>query len=281
MPASSNLQPERSNDGGDDEGDYGLNSATELDEGEWQQKEQGTKIWITHPGADFLNSLCPFGGDTFPDFEWLAQEERAPLREALNYGFNAVRERFEAEYMRKVLCFGATTDAEKIVLHIIKRKTLLFRKIAEAMTYSTFVHGARTKDGRLLTEARYGLCVADYSYLTPQNVSRAIKGLMAKGLIDRVESTWSRPGRESFVYTPMRIEHAIWTILPYARHMLSEARKVRGPEIIDCLEHEIEEHQGYRALSESAEAAREAASEGYKIAEEKRKERKRTKAEAS
>ncbi|MDW9593783.1 hypothetical protein GOA63_16380 [Sinorhizobium meliloti] len=201
--------------------------------------------WVTHPGADFLNRLCPFGHrEDFPDFAWLEYPEPAALIDALKYGFNAVQDYYQAMYLDRVLGGGAT-DEEQRVLHVVMRKTFQFGKLCEALTLGVFVDGACSRDGSLQRSHTYGFIVAPPTGLNKPRTVRALKGLIAKRLIDRVKSNWSpRSNVVSYVYCPLPMEEAVEMMLSYAQAELAKTHPRRAFEICRALANEISERCG-------------------------------------
>lgn len=221
------------------------------DDDDLPQAEPG-RGWRTHPAAEILNSLCPAASiDDFPRFDWLEPHEREDLKNAMTYGFNAMRDHFEADYADRVLISGVT-DGERLALHHIKRKTLAFGKLCEAMTLGSFTKGARDRNGELLRTKTYGTIVscgvikgapvsADQQTLKrwhekhKANAARAIRGLLAKALVDRAHSEWQSSSSVSYVYCPMPYKEAVQIMLRHAENRLSSRYPRRAQVIMNGL----------------------------------------------
>ncbi|MDR9772420.1 hypothetical protein RJJ65_07085 [Rhizobium hidalgonense] len=153
--------------------------------------------WTTNSQAELLNDLCSGKEAKFTRFTWLSRKYRETFMEGCTQAFYVVKDYAET------LLFEKLTDAERGVMLTIQRKTLRYNKLMETISRKTFYLGHCERDGTLKLNAM-GNVMLPPGVANCSAVSKGVNGLLAKGLISRMEC--SHADRQEKVYSAGHLE---------------------------------------------------------------------------
>ena len=165
--------------------------------------------WTLRRDADFLNFLCPSGGDLsdlFPEEHANDDGEPHPfvsgseawIKGRLKSAFRDMRALYDLARYETDL-----TKSEMKVLQAIERKTFNFRKIFEKIPGSVFIDGQREKANGELALDEYGIMILPPTGIKDRgNVSTAVRRLVEKGMITRIEADTHPKYGATNIYAP-------------------------------------------------------------------------------
>ena len=186
--------------------------------------------WTLRRDADFLNFLCPSGGDLselFPEehsnddhgepHPFVAGSE-AWMKGRLKSAFQDMTAKYDLARFEADLA-----KSEMKVLQAIERKTFNFRKVFEKIPGSVFIKGQRGDDGELAMDD-YGLPILPPTGIRDRsNVSHAVSGLVSKGVITRIEADTHPTYGTTNIYAALPAETIRDTLLRHLQASPSRA----------------------------------------------------------